>query len=120
MLSESALLNDHRIGIDRFDRQPFSATGIPNRHGPLIAGRQIKEVVLEHRTGGTVAEANAIVAAALDIRNCAVYGLGNFIRKDGKQPGAPDRDIAVVGVLPKAIFGAGARRRAGLPGQDRD
>jgi len=65
---------------------------------------EIRKVVA-HRIGGTIAEANPIVAAALDIRNCALYGLGNFVQEDGKVPGQPDRDIAVVGVLPKAIFG---------------
>jgi acetamidase/formamidase len=67
--------------------------------------------VVARRIGGSIADANPIVAAALDIRNCALYGLGNFVQKDGKQPGQPDnelaqpdRDIAVVGVLPKAVF----------------
>ena len=60
--------------------------------------------VVAHRIKGTIADANPIVASALDVRNCAIYGLGNFVQKDGKKPGQPDRDIAVVGVLPKAIF----------------
>ena len=67
--------------------------------------------VVAHRIGGSIADANPIVAAALDVRNCALYGLGNFVQKDGKVPGQPDgelaqpdRDIAVVGVLPKEIF----------------
>jgi hypothetical protein len=67
--------------------------------------------VVAHRLGGSIADANPIVAAALDIRNCALYGLGNFLQKDGKQPGqpdwdpaAPDHDIAVVGTLPKSVF----------------
>ena len=64
---------------------------------------EMRQVVAE-RIGGSIAEANPIVAAALDIRNCALYGLGNFIQKDGKTEGQPDRDIAVVGVLPKSIF----------------
>jgi acetamidase/formamidase len=60
--------------------------------------------VVAARMGGSIGDANPIVAAALDIRNCALYGLGNFIQKDGKRKGQPDRDIAVVGVLPKSIF----------------
>jgi len=63
--------------------------------------------VVAARIGGTISEANPIVAAALDIRNCAVYGLGNYIQKDGKRADQPDRDIAVVGVLPKSVFPAG-------------
>ena len=64
---------------------------------------QMRKVVA-HRTGVSVADANPIVAAALDIRNCALYGLGNYVQEDGKVPGQPDRDIAVVGVLPKEVF----------------
>ena len=60
--------------------------------------------IVAARSGGSIADANPIVAAALDIRNCALYGLGNFIQKEGKADGQPDRDIAVVGVLPKSIF----------------
>jgi len=66
---------------------------------------EMRRVVAE-RIGGSIAESNPIVAAALDIRNCALYGLGNFIQKDGKQPDQQDRDIAVVGVLPKVVFPA--------------
>ena len=58
---------------------------------------EMREVVTR-RIGGTI-------AAALDVRNCALYGLGNYVQPEGKQPGQPDRDIAVVGVLPKAVFG---------------
>jgi len=60
--------------------------------------------VLAKRMGGSISDANPIVAAALDIRNCALYGLANFVQKDSKRPNLPDRDIAVVGVLPKAVF----------------
>ena len=63
--------------------------------------------VVAARIGGTISEANPIVAAALDIRNCAVYGLGNYIQKDGKKTDQPDRDIAVVGALPKSVFPSG-------------
>lgn len=66
------------------------------------AYRAMREVVAA-RIGGTIADANAIVATALDIRNCALYGLANLIQKEGKTEGT-DGDVAVVGVLPKAIF----------------
>ena len=59
--------------------------------------------VVAARMGCSIEEANAIVATALDIRNCAIYGLGNYIQKDGK-PLQPDRDIAITACLPKAIF----------------
>jgi acetamidase/formamidase len=67
------------------------------------AYREMRKVVAE-RIGGSISDANPIVASALDIRNCALYGLGNFIQKEGKRPNQPDRDIAVVGVLPKSVF----------------
>ena len=67
------------------------------------AYREMRKVVAG-RIGGSINDANPIVAAALDVRNCALYGLGNFIQKDGKTPDQPDRDIAVVGVLPKSVF----------------
>jgi hypothetical protein len=69
------------------------------------AYREMRKVVAA-RIGGTISEANPVVAAALDIRNCAVYGLGNFVQKDGKKTNQPDKDIAVVGVLPKSVFPA--------------
>lgn len=62
----------------------------------------MREVVAA-KVGGTIEEVNSIVATALDIRNCAVYGLGNYIQKEGKQK-QPDKDIAVVACLPKEIF----------------
>lgn len=68
-----------------------------------LAYQEMRKVVAE-KIGGTISDANPVVAAALDIRNCALYGLGNFIQKEGKQPGQQDRDIAVVGVLPKSLF----------------
>jgi acetamidase/formamidase len=70
------------------------------------AYRAMREVVAA-RVGGTVADANAIVATALDIRNCALYGLANLVRKQGKTAGR-DGDVAVVGVLPKSVFPGGA------------
>jgi acetamidase/formamidase len=77
------------------------------------AYREMRKVVAE-RIGGSIGDANPIVATALDIRNCALYGLGNYIQKDGKRPNQPDRDIAVVGVLPKEAFSQsdGARNTA--------
>ena len=62
----------------------------------------MREVVAT-RIGGTIADANPIVTTALDIRNCALYGLGNYIQKDGKTD-QPDRDIAVAACLPKVVF----------------
>jgi acetamidase/formamidase len=66
------------------------------------AYRAMREVVAV-KIDGTIEEANPIVASALDIRNCAIYGLGNFIQKDGKAD-KPDSDIAVIACLPKDIF----------------
>jgi hypothetical protein len=62
----------------------------------------MREVVAA-RVGGTIEEVNSIVATALDIRNCALYGLDNYIQKEGKTD-QPDRDIAIVACLPKSIF----------------
>jgi amidase len=72
------------------------------------AYREMRNVVA-HRIGGSIWDANPIVAAALDVRNCALYGLGNFVQKEGKLPDQQDRDIAVVGVLPKCTL-TGERR----------
>lgn len=68
------------------------------------AYRAMREVVAA-RVGATIEDVNPIVATALDIRNCAIYGLGNFIQKEGKTA-QPDRDIAIVACLPKDIFAA--------------
>ncbi len=70
------------------------------------AYREMRKVVAR-KIGGSISDANPIVASALDIRNCALYGLGNFIQKGDKEPGQPDRDIAVVGVLPRSVFPQG-------------
>jgi hypothetical protein len=67
------------------------------------AYREMRKLVAD-RIGGSISDANPIVATALDVRNCALYGLGNYVQKDGKQPDEPDRDIAIVGVLPKSVF----------------
>jgi len=66
------------------------------------AYRAMREVVAA-KVGGTIEDANAIIATALDIRNCAIYGLGNYIQKEDKRD-QPDKDIAIVACLPKAIF----------------
>ena len=64
---------------------------------------EMRKVVAD-RVACSIGDANSIVAAALDIRNCALYGLGNFVQKDGKKLTQLDNDIAVIGVLPKSIF----------------
>lgn len=66
------------------------------------AYRAMRELVAA-RIGGSVEDANPIVATALDIRNCALYGLGDYIQKEGKT-GAGDRDIAIQACLPKHVF----------------
>jgi len=66
------------------------------------AYRSMRELVAA-RIGGTIEDANPIVATALDIRNCAIYGLGNYVQKGGKVD-QPDKDIAVVACLPKEVF----------------
>jgi acetamidase/formamidase len=66
------------------------------------AYRAMREVVAA-RIGGTIQEANPIVATALDVRNCALYGLGDYVREEDKT-GQPDRDIAIVACLPKDVF----------------
>lgn len=70
------------------------------------AYQEMRKVVAA-RMGCSISEANAVVAAALDIRNCALYGLANFVQKGAKCASSADRDIAVVGVLPRSIFEGG-------------
>jgi acetamidase/formamidase len=65
--------------------------------------QEMRKVVAD-RIGGSINDASPMVAAALDVRNCALYGLGNFIQRDGKKPSQPDQDIAVVGALPRSVF----------------
>jgi len=67
------------------------------------AYRAMRQVVAA-KIGGTIEDANPIVAAALDIRNCAIYGLSDYIQKDGKKASEPDKDIGVVACLPKHVF----------------
>lgn len=73
-----------------------------NRYVDVVreAYRALREVVAA-KVGASIREANAIVASAADIRNCALYGLQGFV-PDDKRPG--DGDIAVVAALPKDIF----------------
>ena len=63
--------------------------------------REIRRLVAQ-RVGISVEEANTIVATACDIKNCAIYGLGeNYIPQDrDKSP----YDIAIVASLPKSVF----------------
>jgi acetamidase/formamidase len=58
--------------------------------------------VVAAKVGCTPLEANTLVAAAVDIRNCALYGFGEgLIPKINRQE---PWDIAVVAVLPKDVF----------------
>ena len=58
-------------------------SGITDREYVDIVRQVYKEMrkVVAEKIGGTISDANPIVASALDIRNCALYGLGNFIQK---------------------------------------
>ncbi|MCL5998054.1 MAG: acetamidase/formamidase family protein [Chloroflexi bacterium] len=64
------------------------------------AYRALREVVAA-RIGSTIDAANTIVASAIDIRNCALYGLRGFVPDDRA---IHDWDIAVAAALPKHIF----------------
>jgi acetamidase/formamidase len=65
------------------------------------AYKEIRRIVAE-KLGISVEEANSIVSTACDIKNCALYGLGeNYIPQDrDRQP----YDMAIVASLPKSIF----------------
>jgi len=65
------------------------------------AYRALREVV-SAKTGRPIADVNSICATAADIRNCALYGLGDGYIPDDAQR-AP-YDIAVVACLPKSSF----------------
>jgi acetamidase/formamidase len=65
------------------------------------AYRELCQVVAA-RVGGSVEEANTIVATAADIRNCAIYGLGGYIAEDPRR--ADTSEIAVVAALAKSVF----------------
>ena len=59
--------------------------------------------VVANKIGGSIAEANTIVATATNIRNCVLYGLGSYIQNtdSGSQS---DYDIAVVACISKDVF----------------
>jgi acetamidase/formamidase len=88
----------------------FSSYSFAYSHRPHLryvdvireAYRSMCEVVA-HRIDASAQEANTIVATAVDIRNCALYGLEGFI-SDSSSPHTDD--IAVVAVLPKHVFAA--------------
>ncbi|MBN1402091.1 MAG: acetamidase/formamidase family protein [Anaerolineae bacterium] len=65
------------------------------------AYRALREVVAK-RVGGTIAEANSIVATAADLRNCALYGLGEGYIPQHRD--RPPHDMAVAACLPKQVF----------------
>lgn len=64
------------------------------------AYRAMVEVVAA-RAGVSFEEANTLVATALDIGNCALYGLEDFLG-EGDPPFTTE--VAVVAVLPKDVF----------------
>jgi acetamidase/formamidase len=59
------------------------------------------------RIGGTIEDANPIVASAIDIRNCALYGLVGFVPNDVRPH---DSDIAVVAAIRKEVFPQNRRK----------
>ena len=74
-----------------------------DQYVPVVreAFRACRELVAA-RAGCTVQEANALVAFTMDLRNSAIYGLG-----DGYLPGTegqPSKDLSVVGVIRKEVF----------------
>ncbi len=81
------------------DTFPESA---PRRYVDVVreAYRALREVVAA-RMDASIDEANGIVASAVDIRNCALYGLQGFVPDDKR---SRDGDIAVVAALPKSVF----------------
>jgi acetamidase/formamidase len=57
--------------------------------------------VIAARAGCTIPAANSIVASAIDLRNCAIYGLGDgYISGTA---GRPSSDLAVVAAIPKEV-----------------
>jgi amidase len=58
--------------------------------------------VVAARIGGTIEDANPIVASAIDIRNCALYGLRGFVPNDTRPH---DVDVALVAAISKDVFG---------------
>lgn len=74
----------------------------PMRYVDVVreAYRALREVVAA-RINTSIDEANSIVASAVDIRNCALYGLQGFVPDDKRRQ---DGDVAVVAALPKDAF----------------
>ena len=66
--------------------------------------------VVAARIGGTFEEANSVVSVAADLKNCALYGLGDFIQDEGETDDDDD-DLAVVASLPKDVFVNGASKK---------
>ena len=64
------------------------------------AYRALREVVAK-RINGTIQDANPIVATAMDLRNCAIYGLKGFV---AERESTGDYDLSVVAALPKHVF----------------
>jgi acetamidase/formamidase len=61
----------------------------------------LREVVAR-RIGGSIEEANPIVATAADLENCALYGLGEGYIPQHRD--TPPFDLAVAARLPKHVF----------------
>ena len=72
----------------------------------------LREVVAA-RAGCTIPEANSIVAAAVDLRNCAIYGLGDGYVSG--TAGRPSGDLAVAAAIPKAAVRPTSTRRTDTP-----
>ena len=95
----------------------FSSCSCAYAHRPRMtytevvreAYRAMVEVVAA-RAGVSFEEANTLVATAVDIRNCALYGLAEKIVEQGLADFLGEGDppftteVAVVAVLPKHVF----------------
>ena len=75
----------------------------PMRYVDLVreAYRALREVVAD-RIRGSIEEANSIVATAANLRNCALYGLGEGYIPQHKD--TPPHDMSVAACLPKSVF----------------
>lgn len=65
------------------------------------AFRASREMVAA-RVGCSEKEANPLVASAMNLRNCAIYGLGDGYLPDTE--GQPSRDLAVLAAISKDVF----------------